>query len=212
MAKGIHTESTFEQAIESNLLENGGYVKGSSTDYDAQLGLFPSYITNFLKHSQPKAWDKIANIHKEDVEKKVILPYTITNCWPSDGGGVSWLPDNNSFIYLHYPIVDNKSDSFLKNMVSVVYKIGSDPKIIRPILSKKDYPELNLKEEDFPIVSINKNNHNYLIAKIGGVANFSDTYFADFSELNNKRISWKTLYKKEDKITTTLKIIKVFLS
>lgn len=72
MAKGIHTESTFEQAIESNLLEHGGYVKGSSTDYDAQLGLFPSYITNFLKHSQPKAWDKIANIHKEDVEKKVI--------------------------------------------------------------------------------------------------------------------------------------------
>ena len=72
MAKGIHTESTFEQAIESNLLENGGYVKGSSTDYEVQLGLFPSYITNFLKHSQPKAWDKIANIHKEDVEKKVI--------------------------------------------------------------------------------------------------------------------------------------------
>lgn len=135
-----------------------------------------------------------------DVEKKVILPYTITNCWPSDGGGVSWLPDNNSFIYLHYPIIDNKSDSFLKNMASVVYKIGSDPKIIHPILSKKDYPELNLKEEDFPIVSINKNNQNYLIAKIGGAANFSDTYYADFSELNNKHISWKTLYKKEDKI------------
>jgi type I restriction enzyme R subunit len=72
MAKGIHTELTFEQAIESNLLEQGGYVKGSSTDFDVQLGLFPSYITNFLKQSQPKTWDKIANIHKDEVEKKVI--------------------------------------------------------------------------------------------------------------------------------------------
>ncbi|MEN9302875.1 MAG: hypothetical protein RL264_1304 [Bacteroidota bacterium] len=72
MAKGIHTEQTFEEAIESNLLEHGGYVKGSSTDFDVKLGLFPSYITNFLKESQPKAWDKIVNIHKDEVEQKVI--------------------------------------------------------------------------------------------------------------------------------------------
>ena len=72
MAKGIHTEQTFEEAIESNLLEHGGYVKGSSTDFDVKLGLFPRYITNFLKQSQPKAWEKIANIHKDEVEKKVL--------------------------------------------------------------------------------------------------------------------------------------------
>ena len=63
MAKGIHTELTFEQAIESNLLEHGGYVKGSSTDFDVQLGLFPNYITDFLKQSQPKACDKLVTIH-----------------------------------------------------------------------------------------------------------------------------------------------------
>lgn len=72
MVKGIHTEQTFEEAIESNLLEQGGYVQGSSNDFDAQLGLFPNYITNFLKQSQSTAWDKITNIHKDEVEKKVI--------------------------------------------------------------------------------------------------------------------------------------------
>ncbi len=72
MAKGIHTEQTFEEAIESNLLEYGGYVQGNSNDFDAQLGLFPNYITNFLKQSQATAWGKIANIHKDEVEKKVI--------------------------------------------------------------------------------------------------------------------------------------------
>jgi type I restriction enzyme R subunit len=73
MAKGIHTELTFEQAIEASLLEQGGYVKGNSSDFDVKQGLFPLYITDFLKLSQPKAWAKIESIHKDEAEKKVIL-------------------------------------------------------------------------------------------------------------------------------------------
>ena len=72
MAKGIHTEQTFEQAIEKSLLEEGGYAKGISDDFDAQKGLFPKYITDFIKQSQPKEWDKISNIHKTEVEPKVV--------------------------------------------------------------------------------------------------------------------------------------------
>lgn len=73
MAKGIHTELTFEHAIEASLLEQGGYVKGNSSDFDVKQGLFPLYITEFLKLSQPKAWAKIESIHKDEAEKKVIL-------------------------------------------------------------------------------------------------------------------------------------------
>jgi type I restriction enzyme R subunit len=72
MATGIHTELTFEAAIEEALLDFCGYSKGLSIDFDAQLGLFPSYITDFLKTSQPVAWGKLVNIHKDEVEKKVI--------------------------------------------------------------------------------------------------------------------------------------------
>lgn len=72
MANGIHTELTFESAIETSLLEFGGYIKGSSKDFDAQLGLFPNYITDFLKVSQPSAWEKLSNIHKDEVEKKAV--------------------------------------------------------------------------------------------------------------------------------------------
>lgn len=72
MAKGIHTELTFEAAIELSLLEDGGYVKGHSKDFDADLGIFPNYVIEFLKNSQPKQWDKLTNIHKESVETKVI--------------------------------------------------------------------------------------------------------------------------------------------
>lgn len=72
MAKGIHTELTFESAIEISLLETGGYTKGLSENFDAQLGLFPKYIIEFLKASQPKSWEKLINIHKDEAEKKVI--------------------------------------------------------------------------------------------------------------------------------------------
>ena len=72
MAQGIHTELTFEAAIEAALLTNGGYIKGHCDDFDSQLGLFPKYITDFLKESQPKEWAKITTTHKDDVEKKVI--------------------------------------------------------------------------------------------------------------------------------------------
>ena len=72
MAKGIHTELTFEAAIEASLLEFGGYTKGLSQDFDSQMGLFPKYIVEFLKKSQPMAWDKLSNIHKDEVEKKVL--------------------------------------------------------------------------------------------------------------------------------------------
>lgn len=72
MASGIHTEHTFEAAIEQSLLNEGGYSKGFSSDFNVDLGLFPTYIAEFLQTSQPREWDKITAIHKNDIEKKVI--------------------------------------------------------------------------------------------------------------------------------------------
>lgn len=72
MVNGIHTELTFEAAIEASLLEFGGYTSGLSKDFDTQFGLFPKYIIDFLKVSQPLAWEKLSNIHKDEIEKKVV--------------------------------------------------------------------------------------------------------------------------------------------
>ncbi len=72
MAQGIHTEQTFEEAIEQVLLNSGGYVKGHSEDFNPNLGLFTKYIIEFLQLSQPKEWTKLSNIHKLEVETKVV--------------------------------------------------------------------------------------------------------------------------------------------
>ena len=72
MAQGIHTEQTFEEAIEQVLLTSGGYTKGLSEDFNPDLGLFTKYVIEFLKTSQPKEWAKLSNIHKSEVETKVV--------------------------------------------------------------------------------------------------------------------------------------------
>ncbi|MFW5879196.1 MAG: type I restriction endonuclease subunit R [bacterium] len=72
MSNEIHSETTFEKAIEASLLDDGGYIKGYSDNFDAHMGLFPKYITNFIKDSQPKAWEKISTIHNTNIEDKVI--------------------------------------------------------------------------------------------------------------------------------------------
>lgn len=73
MAKGIHTENTFEAAIEAALLENGGFVKGDPQNYDATLALDPVSLFSFIKQTQPKKWEKITTVHGAQVEQKVLV-------------------------------------------------------------------------------------------------------------------------------------------
>jgi type I restriction enzyme, R subunit len=68
----IHTEQTFEAAIEISLVENGGYVKGNADDISKELALDGNTIVSFLKKSQRKEWDKLFVIHGNDLETKVI--------------------------------------------------------------------------------------------------------------------------------------------
>lgn len=72
MAKGIHTEDTFEAAIETALIESGGYIKGDSNNYDASLALDPTTLFTFIKDTQPKKWEKIEKIHGASVEQKIL--------------------------------------------------------------------------------------------------------------------------------------------
>lgn len=65
------TEKGFEQAIESHLLSNG-YIKGSPTDFDPKLAIFPEILLAFLKDTQANEWKKLSAIYGHEVEQKVI--------------------------------------------------------------------------------------------------------------------------------------------
>lgn len=167
------------------------------------------YIINFIQPnpngdklviSLSKNGNEISTMRILDLVSNKLLPEQINNCWP-DIGGVTWLPDNKSFIYLHIPNVDKTSKEYLLNTESVIYKLGSHPKESKVLFSKLNNPELVINEEDFPLVEFRTfNSKKILIGRIHGARFFSDYYI---SEINCDKIKpkWQPFIKKEDEIT-----------
>jgi type I restriction enzyme R subunit len=68
----LTTENFFETAIVDSLIQDGGYSAGESADYSSELGMFKQEVLDFLKSTQTKNWQKIASIHGEQVENRII--------------------------------------------------------------------------------------------------------------------------------------------
>jgi prolyl oligopeptidase len=143
---------------------------------------------------------EISEIIVVDVKTKKVLPEVITNTWPSDFGGIKWLADNSGFVYVHIPNIDSKSEDFIKNTQAVVYKLGDKAGVFRVIFSMSNNPEVNMDKADFPIVSTASRHDQYFFSSVGGAQSYNDYYYAQIKDVYSEKISWKPLFKKEDKI------------
>ncbi len=162
----------------------------------------PDWNGSKIAISLTKNGEEISEMVILDMTSRQLLPDLITNCWPSDGGGVSWLSDNSGFIYLHYPVIDHTSELFLKNMKAVCYRLGQNPSELNELLSNTNNPELNILPEDFPIVSIHDRADKYAFGTIAGATNVSDTYYAKLENSSSDNYDWKLLFAKEDKVSS----------
>ena len=68
----LHTERALEDAIETQLIEHGGYEKGDPAEYDRELALFPKTVIRFIQSSQPDEWNRLVGFFGHDTEKEVI--------------------------------------------------------------------------------------------------------------------------------------------
>jgi type I restriction enzyme, R subunit len=64
----IHTEKTFEEAIESHLLGPGGWSKGSPAEFDRKLALRPKDFFAFVQDTQPTLWTDLRKQHGQGLE------------------------------------------------------------------------------------------------------------------------------------------------
>ncbi len=69
-----HKEIKFEDAIEHSLSKEGGggYEVGDPKTFDAERGLFPSEVVDFIKRSQPKRWQALVDFHGERAEATLL--------------------------------------------------------------------------------------------------------------------------------------------
>ncbi len=72
MIKTMYKEENFEDTIERELLELSGYEKGNAANYDPETALFPTEIIEFIKATQPKQWQRLANTSGGDTQKNLI--------------------------------------------------------------------------------------------------------------------------------------------
>lgn len=156
-----------------------------------------SYVAVALTHSG----SEISEMIIIDMKTREPLPMIIDHCWPSEGGGVSWLPDNSGFIYLHFPEIDPTSDQFLKNLKSVLYRIGNEPKDLSIVFSKETSPKLDIKIEDFPIAFLQSQDDKYLYGIVVGATAYGDGYYTKLKDIMAGNPDWKRLHRKEDKVS-----------
>lgn len=66
------TEKIFEQDIEQYLITEGGYTKGSPSNFNRELALDTKTFIAFITRSQPKKWERYTKIYGSDSEKEII--------------------------------------------------------------------------------------------------------------------------------------------
>ncbi len=72
MPAPIHTEASFEAAVEHSLTTAGGYAKLPAAGYDAATALFPQEVLAFWQATQPTAWASSAKIHGPQAAAKLL--------------------------------------------------------------------------------------------------------------------------------------------
>src|ERR1051326_1371075 len=63
MSRAIHTEQTFEAAIEEYLLSKCGYEMSTPDTFDRHRALDAPTVLRFVQESQPREWKKLEAVH-----------------------------------------------------------------------------------------------------------------------------------------------------
>ncbi|MCL9805872.1 prolyl oligopeptidase family serine peptidase [Flavobacterium amniphilum] len=187
-----------KDGLEVLLFDPNDYKNETKNNYIINY-LKPSWDSNFIAVGLSKNGEETGEIIFIDVKQKKISFESISNCWPAEFG-IDWLPDNSGIIYLHIPVIDNKDSNYILNTELVLYKLGDSPKKHKVLLSKLNNPDIKIESADFPIVDVLTKNNKYILVSLAGVSSYFDYYYASVQELQNERIEWKALIKKEDNL------------
>lgn len=135
-----------------------------------------------------------------DVEKKQICPEVIINVAPAMMDGVKWLDDNSGFLYVKFSVNDPKSKDFYKNTQTILYKIGTDPKQIVDVFSAKNNFDLNITEDQFPMILDSDINDQYYIGMLVDFQSYRKTFIIKKENLLKGEKKWKSFSDPGDKV------------
>jgi len=162
--------------------------------------LSPSWDGSRLAVSLTEDGKEISQVIVIDVENKYVHPEVVTNTNPSSIGGIKWLQDNSGFFYVYYPVIDSNSKDYVKNVQTILYKIGENPKKLNNVFSRSNNPNLNIEENTYPAIMAFNADDKYYVGNLVDSEDFRRTFIISKQDLLNGKKNWQPLYTKEDKI------------
>jgi len=66
------SEYAFESYVESVLLQQAGWQRGDSAEWDVERAIFPARVHAFLQETQPTLWAEMRTLHAEGLESLLI--------------------------------------------------------------------------------------------------------------------------------------------
>lgn len=184
---------------EKLLFDPKNYKSNSDQSYYINY-IKPSWNGKHIAISISKNDEEISEIIVLNTEDRTINPNVIKNSWAAALGGIHWLSDNSGFFYEYIPVVDKSAKDYILNIETVLYKLDDNSEKLKVYFSKKNNPELKMNPEDFPEILVKNQHDKYIFSDVAGPGPFYDYYYIMAENINNAKIDWKPLFKKEDKM------------
>ncbi|WP_025664084.1 prolyl oligopeptidase family serine peptidase [Aquimarina megaterium] len=191
----LYFRSNFNSNKDSLIFDPATYKNNSKYKINY---IRPDWDGNQVVVSLAKPDEEISELILINLLTKEKIYGITSNAAPASLEGIDWLPDNSGFIYQHAPNFKSSDPSYFHNTIATLYIIADA--VNKKLFSRITHPQLNLKPEDFPIVSYYDRTDPYLFGMIAGPSPYADTYSADIKELNNSKVKWKLLFTKQEKI------------
>lgn len=159
----------------------------------------PSWDGNKVAVSLAEKGVELSDVIIIDVNKKHIYPEIISNAAPASLDGIKWLDDNSGFLYVNFSTTDPKSKDFYRNTQTVLYKIGTDPKKIIDVFSAKNNPDLNITEDQFPMILDSDIDDQYYKGMLVDFQSYRKTFIIRKKDLLEGKKNWKPFSDPNDK-------------
>jgi prolyl oligopeptidase len=188
------------QGKEILLFDPTTYINGKTLTIESIL---PSYDGKMVAIGYSESGAEISTIKVLNVDTRTFLAETI---YPSWFGPISWTFDNKGFTYFSQKTGDNMSPEFELNTKTKLHVLGDQVQNDIDFFSNESYPNLGIASNELCFAWLNKDSKEYIFARLSNVNRTRRDYFAPIAELKNKKINWKVLCKREDKIVQNVVI------
>ncbi|MBL3547915.1 prolyl oligopeptidase family serine peptidase [Chryseobacterium sp. KMC2] len=182
------------------LLYDPANYRSSEVNHDFVINyISPSWDGNKIAVSMAEKGVELSDLIIIDVKKNQIYPEFIANTAPATLDGVKWLDDNNGFFYVALSTTDSKSKDFYRNTKTVLYRIGTDPKKAIDVFSAKNNPDLNISEDQFPMILGSDIKAQYYKGMLVDFQSYRKTFIISKKDLLAGKKNWKPFSESSDK-------------